>query len=91
MSLPVWEASGNRAVARASAEAVAVELVKVRVMGHPEAVAEVTQQLRDVLHVAEESQDYPRRRDLGVRRYLTVVLSADERHPRTRDDGVRTR
>ncbi len=27
-----------------------------------------------VLPVAEESADYPRRRDLGVRRYLTVVL-----------------
>jgi len=49
-------------------------LVHVRVMGPPEAVEEVVRLLRDVLPVAEESADYPRRRDLGVRRYLAVLL-----------------
>jgi hypothetical protein len=44
-------------------------------MGPPEAVDQVARRLRDVLPVAEESADYPRRRDLGVRRYLTVALA----------------
>jgi hypothetical protein len=57
---------------------VADQPVHVRVMGPPEAVAEVALRLRDVLDVAEESADYPRRRDLGVRRYLTVVLPAED-------------
>ena len=77
MSLPVWSASGNLADARATAEAVSVELVHVRLMGQPEAVAEVARLLRGVVHEAEESDDVPHRRDLGVRRYLTVLLAVE--------------
>ncbi len=88
MSLPV---SATRAHApSAGAVQAPFVLVHVRVMGQPDAVVQVARQLRDVLHVAEESTDYPRRMDLGVRRYLTVLHPADERHPRTGDDGVRT-
>ncbi len=62
-----------------------VVLVQVRVMGQPEAVAEVARQLRHVLHVAEEPADYPRRRQLGVRRYLTALV------PGAADPGRSTR
>jgi hypothetical protein len=50
------------------------QLVHVRVMGPPEAVEEVARRLGVVLSVAEESADYPRRCDLGARRYLSVVV-----------------
>ncbi len=68
MSLPVRQTAAELEIAD-------VELVKVRIMGQAEAVAQVARELRHVLHVAEESADYPRRRDLGVRRYLTVVFA----------------
>ncbi len=89
MSLPVSATSAN--VPGAGAVEAPIVLVHVPVMGQPDAVAEVARQLRAVLHVAEESHDYLRRRDLGVRRYLTVLVPAEEGHPRTGDDRVRTR
>ncbi len=89
MSLPVSATSGNALCA--GAEEAPIVLVHVRVMGQPDAVAEVAHQLRAVLHVAVESHDYPRRRNLGVRRYMTVLVPAEAGHPRTGDDGVRTR
>ncbi len=72
MSLPVFATSGTGP--NAGAVEAPVVLVHVRVIGQPNAVGEVARQLCEVLHVAEDSADYPRRRDLGVRRYLTVVL-----------------
>jgi hypothetical protein len=74
VSLPVCDASGDHA----SGDGPAARLVHVRVMGPPEAVEEVARRLRHALPVAEESADYPRRRDLGVRRYLTVVVEPGE-------------
>ena len=88
MSLPVSATSGN--APNAGAVEAPVVLVLVRVMGQPEAVAEVARQLRDVLHVAEESHDYPRRRDLGVRRYLTVVVVPGPAGPCRATREVRT-
>lgn len=70
MSLPVSAQGGKRPhSARTRAP-----LAKVRLMGPPEAVAEIARRLRQVLDVVEESADHPRRRDLGVRRYLTVLV-----------------
>jgi hypothetical protein len=50
-------------------------LVRVRVSGPPEAVAQVADELRRRLAVAEESGDYANRRDPGVRRYLSVLVA----------------
>ncbi len=89
MSLPVSATSGN--APSAGAVEAAIVLVHVSVIGQPEVVAKVVRQLCALLHVAEESHDYPRRRDLGVRRYLTVLVPAEEGRPRPGDDGGRTR
>ena len=68
MSLPVRSTDVTGAVA-----ADTPSVVKVRLMGPPTAVAEIARRLRAALRVMEESRDYPRRRDLGVRRYLAVM------------------
>lgn len=71
MSLPVRNAPGERGA----------PVVNVRLMGAVDAVATISTRLREVVPVAEESRDYPRRRDLGVRRYLTVVLESGAATP----------
>jgi hypothetical protein len=54
-------------------------LVRVRVSGPPAAVAQVADELPRRLTVAEESGDYPNRRDRGVRRYLSVLVTREGR------------
>jgi hypothetical protein len=54
-------------------------LVRVRISGPPGAVAQVADELRRWLPVAEESGDYPNRRNPGVRRYLSVLLTGEGR------------
>jgi hypothetical protein len=50
------------------------QLVRIRVSGDPEVVAHVANLLRVLLAVAEESPNYPNRRDPGVRRYLSAMV-----------------
>jgi hypothetical protein len=54
---------------------MADRVVRVRVSGLASAVEAVALQLRRGLEVAEESRDCPNRRETGVRRYLTVLVS----------------
>ncbi len=68
MSVPVRNTSGT-----GPSGPDAPPVVKVRLMGPPAAVQAIARRLREVLAVADESADYPRRAGLGVRRYLTVV------------------
>jgi hypothetical protein len=75
LSLPVRPPSGGDHEEDARPR---VELVDVRLMGQPAAVEFVTRQLRGVLPVAERLADRPRRDGLGIRRYLTVLLPAEE-------------
>jgi hypothetical protein len=72
LSVPVRNTSGT-----GPSRPDAPPVVNVRLMGPAAAVEAIADRLRDALAVAEESGDYPRRRDLGVRRYLTVVLPAE--------------
>jgi hypothetical protein len=68
LSVPVRKTCGT-----ATAWSDAPAAVKVRLMGPPAAVEAIAHRMRDVMAVVEESGDYPRRRELGVRRYLTVT------------------
>ncbi len=54
------------------------QLVRVRISGAPVAVAVAADRLRMVLGVAGESADYPCRRDLGVRRYLDILIPSED-------------
>jgi hypothetical protein len=53
---------------------MADELVDVRVLGQPQAVARVVEVLRAGLRVAKASGQKPNRRDLGVRMCLDVLV-----------------
>jgi hypothetical protein len=53
---------------------MADELVDVRVLGQPEAVARVVEILRGSLRVARASGQRPNRRDPGVRMHLDVLV-----------------
>jgi hypothetical protein len=53
---------------------MADELVDVRVLGQPQAVARVVEVLRASLRVARASGQRPNRRDPGVRMYLDVLV-----------------
>jgi len=79
LSLPVRAPSGHNHDADTREGAPAPVVVDVRLMGTPEAVAEVTRRLSGVALVERRFADRPRRDGLGVRRYLTVVLPAGER------------
>lgn len=47
--------------------------VRVRLNGLPEDVEKTAVALRVLMHVVEESADYPNRNSEFVRRYLTVI------------------
>ena len=81
MSVPVSAASGNTPSAGAL-EAPGSSFTSGSWVNRRR--SQVAKQLRGVVHVAEESTDFSRRRDLGVRRYLTVVLA-----PGTAISGIR--
>ncbi len=53
-------------------------LVRVRLSGRAQAVAAVAERLRPVLRIAAESADDLNRRDPGVRRYLDVLIAAED-------------
>jgi len=79
LSLPVRAPSGHDqdsdAPARTGDGSVVVD---VRLMGMPQAVAEVTRRLSGVAPVEQRFADRPRRSGKGIRRYLTVVLPTRE-------------
>ena len=79
MSLPARAPTGHNLGADARASAPAPVVVDVRLMGAPEAVAEVTRRLAGVMPVEQRFADRPRRAGLGIRRYVTVVLPPQER------------
>jgi hypothetical protein len=75
-----------RTVSRAAGRpTVADQLVRIRVSGDPAAVAEVARVVQRLLTVADESADYPIRREVGVRRYLSVLVAV----PRLDSEAVR--
>jgi hypothetical protein len=81
LSLPVRAPSGRNHDTAARASAQPPVVVDIRLMGMPDAVAEVTHRLSNVAPVEQRIADRPRRDGLGIRRYLTVVLPAGESSP----------
>jgi hypothetical protein len=78
LSLPVRAPSGRNHDTAARASALPPVVVDIRLMGVPDAVAEVTDRLSHVASVEQRFADRPRRDGVGIRRYLTVVLPAGE-------------
>jgi hypothetical protein len=78
LSLPARTRSGRNHDEDARAIPLpAPVVVDVRLMGMPQAVAEVTRRLSGVAPVELRFADRPRRAGKGIRRYLTVVLPAE--------------
>ncbi len=71
------------------------ELTHVRVSGPAAAVEAIVRQLRRDLEVAEESRDYPNRREPGVRRYLSLIVDLEQgagrRAPRAQAEQAKAR
>ena len=49
-------------------------IVRIRILGPPDAVDRVADFVQSGLDVRESSLDLPNRKDSGVRRYLTVLV-----------------
>ena len=82
MSLPVRTTSGPEGIEDGMEDApepARGAVVDIRLMGPPEAVADVVRRLGSVVRVAGDRGEFPRRRGLGIRRYLTVIATAGER------------
>lgn len=57
---------------------MAEHLVRVRITGPASAVAVAAERVRLVLNVVEESRSYPNRDNAGARRYLSVLVPAED-------------